>query len=178
MVNPTHMDSGRIEHGNVPRVSAQNAKRLERHQLESDDIIFARRGEIGRMALVRESESGWLCGTGSFLVRVNEPMVDKRFLFYELSTKPLADWLRANAAGAIMPNLNNTVLRSIPVFLPIHEEQREIADILDAIDRKIDLHRRKRAVLEELFKALLNKLMTGEIRVEDLDISVLLDNTT
>ena len=34
------------------------------------------------------------------------------------------------------------------------------------------------AVLEELFKALLHKLMTGEIRVEELDISVLLGNTT
>ena len=39
---------------------------------------------------------------------------------------------------------------------------------LTAIDCKIDLHRRKRAVLEELFKALLHKLMTGEIRVGEL----------
>ncbi len=53
------------------------------------------------------------------------------------------------------------------------DEQREIVAILDAIDRKIDLHQRKRAVLEELFKALLHKLMTGEIRVADLDLSAL-----
>ena len=44
-------------------------------------------------------------------------------------------------------------------------EQREIVAILDTIDRKIDLHRRKRAVLDELFKSLLHKLMTGEVRV-------------
>ena len=47
-------------------------------------------------------------------------------------------------------------------------EAEEIAHVLDAIDRKIDLHRRKRAVLEELFKALLHKLMTGEISVGDM----------
>ena len=58
------------------------------------------------------------------------------------------------------------------------DEQREIVAILDAIDRKIDVHRRKREVLDELFKALLHKLMTGEIRVGELDISVLLDYTT
>ena len=40
------------------------------------------------------------------------------------------------------------------------------------IDRKIDLHRRKRVVLEELFKALLHKLMTGEIGVRELNHSV------
>ena len=51
------------------------------------------------------------------------------------------------------------------------EEQREIVSILEAIDLKIDLHRRKRAVLDELFKALLHKLMTGKIRVGELDLT-------
>ena len=58
---------------------------------------------------------------------------------------------------------------SIP--LPSTPEQAEIVAIFDAIDRKIELHRRKRAVLEELFKSLLHKLMTGEIHVSDLDLS-------
>lgn len=65
---------------------------------------------------------------------------------------------------------------SIP--LPRPDEQGEIVAVLDAIDRKIDLHRRKRAVLDELFKALLHKLMTGEIRVADLDLSALISNPT
>lgn len=56
---------------------------------------------------------------------------------------------------------------------PSSDEQQEIVDILDAIDQKIDLHRRKKAVLEELFKSLLHKLMAGEIRVDDLDLSAL-----
>ena len=57
------------------------------------------------------------------------------------------------------------------VPLPSISEQREIVAIFDAIDHKIDLHRRKRAVLEELFKALLHKLMTGEIGVEELEFN-------
>ena len=51
------------------------------------------------------------------------------------------------------------------------EEQRRIVAVLDAIERKVDLHGRKRAVLEELFKALLHKLMTGEIRVWELNLA-------
>ena len=154
VVNPTHLNAGRIDHENVPRISDENAHRLERHRLSIGDIVLARRGQIGRMARVTESEEGWLCGTGSFLVRARQPFVDNRFLHYQLSTDPLASWLTAHAAGAIMPNLNNVVIRQIPVFLPPVSEQREIAAILDAIDGKIDLHRRKRAVLEELFKSL------------------------
>lgn len=53
------------------------------------------------------------------------------------------------------------------------DEQRAIAAILKAIDRKIDLHQQKRVVLEDLFKALLHKLMTGELAVDDLDLSAL-----
>jgi type I restriction enzyme S subunit len=58
-------------------------------------------------------------------------------------------------------------------FPPTIDEQQEIVAVLDVIDRKIDLHKRKRAVLDELFKSLLRKLMTGEIRVDDLDLSAL-----
>ena len=171
VVNPTHLNEGRIKHENVPMVSDENASRLKRHRLCVSDIVFARRGQIGRMALVTESEEGWLCGTGSFLVRVRQPNVDNRFLHYQLSTEPLTKWLVEHAAGAIMPNLNNVVLRQIQVLLPSVGEQSEIIAILDAIDRKVELHRRKRAVLEKLFRALLHELMTGEMKVGNLDFS-------
>lgn len=81
------------------------------------------------------------------------------------------------------PQLNKKNL--LPLNVPIPStlgEQRDVVAILDAIDRKIDLHRRKRAVLDDLFKALLHKLMTGEISVSELDLpllpSVIADTTT
>jgi type I restriction enzyme S subunit len=73
-----------------------------------------------------------------------------------------------------VPNFGKGDISGVPVQFPrAVDEQREIVAMLDAIDRKIDLHKRKRAVLEELFKSLLHKLMTGEIRVADLDLSAL-----
>ena len=74
--------------------------------------------------------------------------------------------------GSTKGALTCTFLRSFPIPLPSAlDEQHEIVTILDATDRKIDLHRRKRAVLDDLFKALLHKLMTGENPVSDLDFS-------
>jgi len=86
------------------------------------------------------------------------------------------DYLRqlASGNGSTRAALTGGILKVVPVPLPpTLDEQREIVTILDAIDRKIDLHKRKRAVLDELFKALLHKLMTGEVRVADLDLSAL-----
>ena len=71
-------------------------------------------------------------------------------------------------------NRHYKILSQMHIGKPDPSEQREIVTILDTIDRKIDLHQRKRAVLDDLFKALLHKLMTGEIRVGDLDLRALI----
>ena len=81
-----------------------------------------------------------------------------------------------SGGGSTKGALTCAFLRGFPIPMPsVLEEQRRIVAVLDAIERKIDLHRRKRAVLEELFKALLHKLMTGEIRVGELDLADLPD---
>lgn len=80
----------------------------------------------------------------------------------------------ASGNGSTRAALTAGILRSVAIPIPpTLDEQREIVSVLDAIDRKIDMHSRKRAVLDDLFKALLHKLMTGEIRVSDLDLSAL-----
>jgi type I restriction enzyme, S subunit len=86
------------------------------------------------------------------------------------------DYLRqvASGGGSTKGALTCAFLRDLPLPLPPNlDEQREIVTILDALDRKIALHRQKRAVLEDMFQSMLHKLMAGEIRVSDLDLSAL-----
>jgi type I restriction enzyme S subunit len=77
-----------------------------------------------------------------------------------------------SAHGTMTLNLNDVETFKVACQTD-PDEASEIVAILDALDRKIALHRQKRAVLEELFQSLLHKLMTGEIRVADLDLSAL-----
>jgi type I restriction enzyme S subunit len=176
VVNPTHLWNNQINHEDVPRVSPETATRLERHRLEVGDILFARRGEIGRHGMVTEKEEGWLCGTGCFLARVRRKDIDNRFLSYLFSTSGCIAWLNSHAAGAIMPNLNNTVLRSMPVFFPKLEIQTEIANCLDATKQKMAIHQRKHAALTALFRTLLHQLMTAQLRVHGLELPNLESN--
>ncbi|MBS0365363.1 MAG: restriction endonuclease subunit S [Proteobacteria bacterium] len=82
--------------------------------------------------------------------------------------------VRTAASPSPVPILSKGAFEKLILFTSTnHDEQKEIAAILDALDRKIAVHRQKRAVLEDLFKSLLHKLMTGEIRVGDLDLSAL-----
>jgi type I restriction enzyme S subunit len=85
-----------------------------------------------------------------------------------------SDIVRNAASPSPVPILSKGAFEKLVLFTSRDpDEQAQIAAILDAIDRKIALHRQKRAVLEELFQSLLHKLMTGEIRVADLDLSAL-----
>lgn len=97
--------------------------------------------------------------------------IDSAFLWHYLMS--CYERLRGMGSLGHVSHLNLGYLRDLLIVKPPLEEQRKIAAILDAIDRKIDLHKQKRAVLEDLFKSLLHKLMTGEISVSELDLSAL-----
>lgn len=79
----------------------------------------------------------------------------------------------AYGQGVSVPTLNRNTFANTVVSIPDADEQRMIAERIDACDRTIDLHRRTRSVLDSLLQTLLHKLMTGEILVSDLQLSAL-----
>ncbi|MEQ8640456.1 MAG: restriction endonuclease subunit S [Alphaproteobacteria bacterium] len=112
------------------------------------------------------------CNQACAAIRPSSGAIETRFLYHFLVSR--YEEIRQLAHGGQQQNLNLEIVRGLSIcFPPEKAEQNEIVAVLDAIDRKIDLHRRKRGVLDDLFKALLHKLMTGEIRVADLDFSAL-----
>ncbi|WZH53394.1 MAG: restriction endonuclease subunit S [Nocardioides alkalitolerans] len=85
-----------------------------------------------------------------------------------------ADVIRRAASPSPVPILSKGPFETLELYTskdPL--EQREIAQVISSLDRKIDLHRRKGEVLDQLFESLLHKLMTGEVSVDALDLSVL-----
>ena len=110
------------------------------------------------------------CNQACAAISPNDGAIDSKYLYHFLLFR--YESIRQLAHGGQQQNLNLEMVRNLPIPIPPDKDlQSEVVDILDAIDHKIDLHRSKRAVLEELFKTLLHKLMTGEVRVGELDLS-------
>ncbi len=151
----------------------------DKYRLQDGDLLFIRTNgvleRLGSCTVYAGDPERALFA--SYLIRARlKQGIDPRYVAYfygsELGTSLIAG--RATPAADGKYNLNTGTIDSLPFPLPpTAEEQREIVAILDAIDRKIELHRKKRAVLEELFKALLHKLMTGEIRLDQIELSAL-----
>ena len=52
VINPSHMDRGRLRPSQTVTIREEKARELSRHMLQPGDIVVARRGELGRSALV------------------------------------------------------------------------------------------------------------------------------
>lgn len=141
VVMPTNIHDLRISTDGIARVSREHVERLNRHKLQPGDIVYSRRGDVEKCALVTDLENGWLCGTGCLLVRVGGSTVDARCLAYALSLPSTRDWISQHAVGATMPNLNTGVLREVPVCLPPIAQQRAIAATLGALDERVECNR-------------------------------------
>ena len=60
VVMPQDMDGGKIVCERIARVSQKHVDDLSRHKLRSGDIVFSRRGDVTRFAVVTDREEGWI----------------------------------------------------------------------------------------------------------------------
>jgi len=153
-VMPVNISENKILIDGIARISEENAEKLSRHRLAPGDIVFSRRGDVTRRALIREEQRGWLCGTGCLKIHLGKDIVDPLFASLYFGHPDVKDWIIRHAVGSTMPNLNGKIMESIPFLLPPLPEQRAIARILGALDDRIELNRRMNHTLEEMARAL------------------------
>jgi type I restriction enzyme S subunit len=124
------------------------------------------RGKVGILGIEAA------CNQACAAIRPMDDKIDPKYLYHFLASRYEA--IRQQAHGGQQQNLNLEIVRELPVAFPTDkQQQRDIVSILDAVDQKIDLHKQKHSLLDDLFKVLLQKLMTGEIRAADLDLSAI-----
>ncbi len=83
------------------------------------------------------------------------------FLLYYLIYEDISRYV----AGTTRQKLTQENMKKIPIPLPPLEEQKAIAEVLRAIDEKLQKEEEYKKALQNLFKSLLHHLMSGKIRV-------------
>jgi type I restriction enzyme, S subunit len=154
VVMPQDISNGTISTDGITRVDETHVARLARHRVRIDDILFSRRGDVARFAVITEREAGWLCGTGCMRVRLASKDVDARYLYRFLSQSVVRGWLELHAKGITMANLNGKILQALPLAFPPLPEQKRIAAVLDAADALRAKRRAAIAKLESLTQAI------------------------
>lgn len=130
VVMPKDLTGAGISDDSIRRIPEERAASLDRFRLQPGDIVLARRGELGRCAVVRDAERGWLCGTGCFLLRPAGD-VDPDYLAACLRSPEAREWLDSRSTGSMtMKTISLDVLADLPIALPDPEVQRLVARLV------------------------------------------------
>ncbi len=130
------------------------AQKWEHFRVEVGDLLVSTSGTIGRVSVTTEAVRGAIPYTGIIRMRPAGAEVDSGFLRYFLTSPLFAQQATAAAAGSVLKHFGPSHLREMSFLIPPLPEQRAIADVLAALDDKIEHNRRTSRALEGLTRAM------------------------
>lgn len=166
VINPQHIKQNSVFPSAKTTVSEIKANELVSYRLKANDIIMGRRGEMGRTAAITKKEEGWICGTGSIRFRLKSEY-DAEFYAQILSSPSVVHYLEENATGTTMKNLNEEIVKHIPVPKITKQQQIEINNrleatlsVCDSIEKTVDTALQQ---AEAMRQSILKKAFEGEL---------------
>ena len=128
------------------------------HLLQPNDILFVRsngnRLLIGRSMFIPDDAGRITHSAFTIRLRFTTTEVEPRFFAYLFRSDAIRDLLSSQGGGTNISNLNQDILASMSVPLPVLQEQQRIASVLSAYDDLIENNTRRIAILEEVARAL------------------------
>jgi len=163
--------NGSVDINNLKYLTADDYEILKNYFITKNDIYISIAGTIGLVGLIPSELDGAILTENAAKIQIkNIDLIDKRFLATFLSSDKGQYQIKSLTAKSTQPKLGLYRIKQIKIPLPPLPEQREIAEILQTIDQKIEIEQKKKELYEELFKTMLNKIMNQEIDVEKIKI--------
>ena len=120
-------------------------------------VLFTSRAGIGKTAILNK-EACTNQGFQSIIPR--SKMLNSYFLFSR--TNSLKQYGETMGSGSTFVEVSGKQMSKMPLFIPNINEQSKIAKLFQSLDRTITLHEEKQCQLEQLKKALLQKMFADE----------------
>jgi type I restriction enzyme S subunit len=131
--------------------------------LEKGTLVLTNSGTVGVPAILGING----CIHDGFLALLNLKRTDSMYLYYYLDF--IKQIFQQIAPKGTQANLNTIIVGNLKISLPPLSEQQEISEILQIIDQKIEIEKKKKELYQELFKTMLHKIMNQEIDINLLD---------
>jgi type I restriction enzyme S subunit len=145
-------------------------KELEKNEIIYGDVLFQRssetREEVGQANIyVDENKSAVF---GGFVIRGRKKEdYNPYFMNYLLKTSAVRKEITTKSGGSTRYNVGQASLSEVFVNLTDVPEQQKIASFLSAVDEKIQQLTKKKALLEDYKKGVMQKLFSGQLRFKD-----------
>ena len=151
-----------FKNGNIPVIGSNGCIGYHNQKImDGPGVVTGRSGSIGKVSYL--AGSYWPHNTTLYVkdFHGNHPL----FVFYMMYRLDFNKY----KTGVSVPTLNRNFIHSEMVPVPDVQEQIDIAEILSRTDKKTEQAENHHRILSDLFKSMLNNLMTGQVRVKDID---------
>lgn len=164
VINPMHIIDGQINPSEDMTLTEETAKKISEFRLAAGEVVIGRRGDMGRCAVVRKENSGWLCGTGSMIIRPKNH-INPQFLQRVLASPSVISAIEETSVGSTMINLNQSTLGGLWIQTPSAVEQQAIAEALSDADALIESLEQLIAKKRQIKQGAMQELLTGQRRL-------------
>lgn len=135
--------------------------------LEIDDIIFALRGVIGKVIKTTPELIGSNITRGVARISCNKKLVLPDYMLWAIRSPNFVEEINKRVNGSALQEIPLSNLRVIPLSFPTLLEQTKIATFLTAVDEKLIQLKKKKTLLEQYKKGVMQKLFSQELRFKD-----------
>lgn len=154
MIRTTNVRDGWLSLDNVKYVTEEvYQKWVRRQKPEQGDVILTREAPLGEVGMLRSDEKVFL-GQRLVSYRANPDKLDNRFLLYAFQGHFLQSQIRALGSGSTVEHMRVPDAKTLKIFLPDMQVQREIGSVLATYDDLIENNSRRIVILEEMARRL------------------------
>ena len=155
-IRAADMDGGRVLFESAQLINDTAVKRIRKGIGRGGDVLFSHKGTVGKLALVPLDAPAFVCSPQTTFWRtLKEQTLDRRYLYYFMCSRAFTDqWMARSNETDMAAYVSLTAQRQLSIALPEIAEQRAIADVLDALDDKIEQNRRTAEALERLARVI------------------------
>ena len=173
-IRVTDFENMTVNLENIKFVSKSIHDRIKRYVISKDDLYISVAGTLGLVGSIPEGLNGaHLTENANKIIIKDKKKSSKEFLKFYLNGASIQKQVKEEkGSGGGVSKLALGKIENFKLPLPKINEQEEISTTLQRIDDSINNYKNQRKILSELFKTMLDKLMTGEIRVNNLKIDI------
>ena len=151
-----HIVSGSVDWNACDHLTNYRYRESPEIALEAGDVVISKDGTIGRVARI-DSLPGPATLNGTMMLVRPKASLDHRYLSHVLNGQSFKKLVDERVSGSSVPHLFQRDLITLPISLPPSDEQRRIAEILDAIDETIQAAERVIAKLELVLSGVIDR---------------------
>lgn len=162
-IRAADLRDGRVLFGSASKINDAALSRIRKGIGQSQDVLLSHKGTVGKVALVERNAPPFVCSPQTTFYRsLDHGRLDPRYLYFFLQSPGFSRQLRAREGETDMAAyVSLTEQRQLLLHVPPINLQRAIAEVLGALDDKIDANGRLVPLLRDLAKALLLRAAEG-----------------